>query len=225
MKWNWLPAQDATTRDILKVVRPDIADSPVYSLDQAGVLYLFRGSLAASGRIQIQGVSPDLFQPDHLYARTAKLLWKIVAIAWLKPTLFEQSHDSAFINMRQLPVLIKDSLELRWYQFTFPDQHVEQVPISRRCYAQARRSYRRPSPDLPPEPLFDSNRIRPLIPQDAGVGSHDVSRHQSIARQKTSEFPADSPGHAGLVDTDDSGVHDARRMKTRIPTQVKAGSS
>lgn len=212
MKWNWLPVPDTTTRDIMKVVRPGIIDATVYSLDQVHVLYIFRGSLGISGRIQIPGYSPDLFQPDHLYARTTKHVWKIAAIAWLKPTLFEQSHDSAFVNMRQLPVLIRDRLEQRWYQFTFADQHVEQVPISARCYSLARRAYRHPSIDI----TSTGSRRRHLKHPDQTESTSSQSTLypmypvQHNAGHKPHTYAPISTSSEGRLEERNRDVHDVR---------------
>lgn len=235
MKWDWLPTHDATTRDILRVVRPGISDATVYSLDQACVLYIFRGSLDVSGRIQIQGYSSDLFQPVHLYARTAKNLWKLDLHAWLKPGLFEQAHDSALVNMRQLPVLITDRLEQRWYQFTFPDQHVEAVPISRRCYARARRAYRQLFHDIISERSNSSARTGPFATQDASPDptrvepspsqyEHEHGERHTI-RHKPDDYRLISTGSPCSLDATDRGVHDAQHQKARAPIRGKAGGS
>ncbi|MDR4468953.1 MAG: hypothetical protein MRJ68_11780 [Nitrospira sp.] len=148
MQWDWLPDHDSTTRDIWHVQQVGVSHNATRTLDQSRALYVFRGSAGISGRIHLPGIAPDLFQDERLYARTAEGLWAIRWKAWLKPSLFRQTHESAFINLRKQPALVIDALEWKWYQFLFADGHVERVPISRHFYSLLREEYRGPSMPL-----------------------------------------------------------------------------
>jgi len=175
MQWDWLLDHDNTTRDIWHVRQMGGSDAATVTLDQSRILYVFRGSAGASGRIRLPGFAPDLFQDEQLYARTAEGLWIIRWKAWLKPSLFRQTHESAFVNFRKQPILVIDALEWKWYQFTFADGHVERVPISRHFYS-LREEYRGPS--------------MPLLP----VLLPPKSTTKSTRPTKTTESPTKSPG-------------------------------
>lgn len=149
MQWEWLPDNDTTIRDIWHVRPLNGSEAATSTLDQSRVLYVFRGSAGISGRIRLPGVASDLFQDERLYARTAEGVWAIRWKAWLKPSLFRQTHESTFINLRKQPALVIDALEWKWYQFTFADGHAERVPISRHFYSLLREEYRDPSMLVP----------------------------------------------------------------------------
>lgn len=202
MQWEWLPDHDNTTRDIWHVQPVGHRDSATRTLDQSRVLYVFRGSMGMSGRIRLPGFTPDLYQDEQFYGRTAEGLWTIRWKVWLKPSLFRQTHASAWVNLRKQPTLVVDELEWKYYQFTFTDGHVECVPISRNFYSLLREEYRGLSIPLPTVllPSTATTKLRQpkktpesIAKTPESPGGLDVKVPQRAQSAHTDEHPQSEP--------------------------------